>query len=352
MADDPSPEESLQSLFDAAEEKRRTLDATYEATSPSYRADLSAALALYDRVQQRVAAAALFSPNESLDDLATSAMPYLLVHFHVAELVQKAPNLSPEQRTLVLRRARAAYEAFLRLVDAYGLVAGPYAALLERYRDDVEGFAVVASKDPAARRNGKIASFRAEKQLGERLEALRRNPRYLDHGDEEVVRELHVASVAAAVHATFQALDTLNRELPLLAQAPSPLAPSATTPDSDASARLDQPLRRLQSVFGQNAGPLLSTGGKPLQPFTLVNTRANLARDAFRPGHNLPTMSIDEYLAEEKRRGNILQGGTEPKTVIDEDDMAAADQETYKARGWDDFKDDNPRGAGNTLNMG
>jgi hypothetical protein len=64
-------------------------------------------------------------------------------------------------------------------------------------------------------------------------------------------------------------------------------------------------------------------------------------------------MSIDEYLEEEKRRGGILEGGTEPpKQEVDEDDMEAVDRATYKARQWDDFTDDNRKGSGNTLNMG
>ncbi|KAF4445654.1 TAP42 component of the Tor signaling pathway, partial [Fusarium albosuccineum] len=97
---------------------------------------------------------------------------------------------------------------------------------------------------------------------------------------------------------------------------------------------------------------LLSTQGKPLQPFTLVGSRDQMARDVFRSGHNLPTMSIDEYLEEEKRRGNILQGGVEEKKVVDEDDMEAVDREMYKQREWDEFVDHNPKGAGNTLNRG
>ena len=84
-----------------------------------------------------------------------------------------------------------------------------------------------------------------------------------------------------------------------------------------------------------------------------MGSRADLARGVFRPGHNLPTMSIDEYLEEERRRGGILEGGTDPaKPQVDEDDEEAVDRETYKAREWDDFKDENPRGSGNTLNMG
>lgn len=269
--------------------------------------------------------------------------------------MQKAPNLGPDKRVEVVQASREAYERFLALVDGYGLVEGPYKKLLERYREDGEGFAVVAARDPAGRRDAKIAAFRAEKLLRERLETLRRNPRYLEHGDEEVVRDLHLANVALAVHKAFHALDSVNRELEILALAPRPLDPSTTNapppPSADDSSRLDQPLRRLASLTNPG-GPILSNKGKPLQPFTLLGSRADLAKGVFRPGHNLPTMTIDEYLEEEKRRGNILQGGVEEKTVVDEDDMEAVDRETYKARQWDDFTDENRRGAGNSLNRG
>ena len=66
-------------------------------------------------------------------------------------------------------------------------------------------------------------------------------------------------------------------------------------------------------------------------------------------------MTIDEYLAEEKRRGGIIEGGGEQSGLrpeVDEDDFAKADEETVKAREWDEFKEANPRGSGNTLNRG
>ncbi|KAF4987397.1 hypothetical protein FGRMN_10394 [Fusarium graminum] len=342
--------QSLRSLYEAAEEKRRALDNSFDATSPAYRSDLEAALTLYASARDKVSALALFSPNEGIDDVSTSDLPYLLLDSHIAELVQKTPNQSLEHRLEVLAKSRAAYERFLAAVDGYGLVQSPYNRVLERYRDEPERFAVVASNDAAARRDGKIANYRAEKTLKEKLEVLRRNPRYLEEGDEELVRELYLTQITFAVHSTLQALDSMNREVEILAQAPRQIAPSSAntpTPDDD-SARLDQPLRRLQS----QGGPLLSKQGKPLQPFTLVGSRDQMGRDVFRSGHNLPTMSIDEYLEEEKRQGNILQGGVEEKKVVDEDDMEAVDREMYKQREWDEFVDHNPKGAGNTLNRG
>ncbi|KND92874.1 Uncharacterized protein C63.05 [Tolypocladium ophioglossoides CBS 100239] len=357
MASSDEPQ-SLRAAFEEAEEKRRALETSPDATSPSYAAAVDVALALYGRVLELISAVALFSPNEGLEDVPTSSLPYLLTSFHAAELVQRTPFAGAAPRLATLRRARAAYERFLNLADAYGLVAPPYDRLLERYRDDGEGFAVVPpGSDATAKRDGKIAGFRAEKALREKIAYLKANPGYAERGDDEVVREVHLMNITYSIHATFQALDSLNREVPLLAQAPSsndhPSAHSSAARGADdaddADNRLDQPLRATTS----RGGPLLSQKGKPLQPFTLVGSRADLARGVFRPGHNLPTMSIDEYLEEERRRGGILEGGTDPpKKVVDDEDMDAVDRETYKAREWDNFKDENPRGSGNTLNMG
>jgi immunoglobulin-binding protein 1 len=75
----------------------------------------------------------------------------------------------------------------------------------------------------------------------------------------------------------------------------------------------------------------------------------------FRPDHSLPTMTIDEYLAEEKRRGGIIDGGGEQSGIqpeVDEDNLVEADAATMKAREWDEFKEENPKGSGNTLNRG
>lgn len=66
-------------------------------------------------------------------------------------------------------------------------------------------------------------------------------------------------------------------------------------------------------------------------------------------------MTIDEYLAEEKRRGGMIDGGGEQsgvQEVVDEDDMEKADLATMKAREWDEFTEANPKGSGNTLNRG
>ncbi|KAK7218727.1 hypothetical protein V2G26_006730 [Clonostachys chloroleuca] len=213
--------QSLRALFDAAEAKRQIVESSYDSSSPTYASELEAAISLYTKTHEAIATSSLFSPNEGIEDVATSELPFLLTSFYIAELVQKTPRLQPQERIPVLRRARLAYDAFLNLVDAYGLVKSPYNRLLERYQDDRDAFALVPSTaDAAAKRNGKIASFKAEKALKEKLSILKANPRYLENGDEELVRELYLTNTLFCIHTTFTSLDYLNRELSLLSRAP------------------------------------------------------------------------------------------------------------------------------------
>ena len=359
-------ETSLKSVFDAAERKRLALENTFAANSPSYHDDLASALKSYEQCVHIIDKISLFSTNEGLEDLSTSSLPYLLVQYRIAELLQKVSTPSPLERKTTLNHTRGAYERFLQLLDNYAILSPADSKLLSQYNDDPSAFSTVPTKDPNARRNAKIANFRAEKELKQKLAYMRQSPRYVeDGGDEEAVRELHLANVAFCVHMAFQGLEGINREMEVLAQAPIPLMPQSATVEEDErrrrelvdnnneySERLDTPLQQLHAGA---KGPILSREGKPLRPFTLTSNRQDLQRGVFRPGHNLPTMSIDEYLDEERRRGNIIEGGGEAslrQPEPDEDNMEKADEETMKARYWDEFTEDNPKGSGNTLNRG
>lgn len=180
--------------------------------------------------------------------------------------------------------------------------------------------------------------------------------------DDETIRNLHLADIALQINKAFSSLDMISQELEILSQLQSlePARPGPQTSDQRAPARQDEYSERLDGPttmagLGRRGGPLLSSSGKPLQPFTLTDKRTQLRQGVFKSGHNLPTMSIDEYLEEERRRGGIIDGGgnaeaTQPE--LDEDNMVQVDAATMKAREWDEFVEANPKGAGNTLNRG
>lgn len=156
----------------------------------------------------------------------------------------------------------------------------------------------------------------------------------------------------------------IARELQILASAPLIPLTGAHALESDDrqrarrgtreySDRLDPPISQL--LGNGKAGPILSKDGKPLKPFMLLDSRQRLRDGVFRPDHSLPTMTIDEYLEEEKRRGGMIDGGAEPSGIQpepDEDNFEKADMETMKAREWDEYTEANAKGTGNTLNRG
>ena len=175
------------------------------------------------------------------------------------------------------------------------------------------------------------------------------------------IRNLYLAEINLYTHQTFQSLDLLAQELTMLSmirKMPPRPEPSGEIDNrgrnkdnkESYSERLDPPMSQL--LKGGKFGPILSKDGKPMQPFTILDRRTQLRDGVFRSGHNLPTMTIEEYLEEEHRRGNVLKGGEPEPVEVDEDDLEKADEETMKARAWDEFKEANPKGSGNTLNRG
>ncbi|TKA61065.1 hypothetical protein B0A55_11688, partial [Friedmanniomyces simplex] len=268
-----------------------------------------------------------------------------------------------QHRKANLKRAQQTYERYLKQLDHYDVLGKGDGALLEQYQDSPNTFSTASTVDAAARRDAKIKRFRAEKALKQKLEYMRRNPSVLQN-DEAAARELHLTEIAFCTHRTFQQLESVGQELHILSLAPpSPPPDSAAQLPPDArerngrgveryNDRLDAPPSHLSAGM---RGPILDTKGKPLRPFTLTSKRQEFANGVFRPDHSLPTMSIDEYLEEERKRGGMIEGGgpqSEVKAQIDEDDLEAADCETMKAREWDEYVEANPKGSGNTLNRG
>ncbi|KAI4180351.1 MAG: hypothetical protein LQ348_005215 [Seirophora lacunosa] len=359
----PSGEQhtSLQSLFATANKQRHKLDAIPDSSSAAYQDSLRSTLAAFHECRQLTDRLAIFSPNETEDDISSADLQYLLVNHFLAELMLKDCITN---RKTVLQQARAAYDRYLKTLDQYDMLSKADSKLYQRYLSERDDFSLLSNSDPAARRNTKVTRYRQEQELKLKLEYLARVPLALQN-DDAASREIYLAEIQLCTHNTFHALDIINQELkiislmPLTSPAPQPEELTQDyrqrngLPKDDYSDRLDLPISQLMG--NGKAGPLLSKDGKPLRPFTLLDSRQRLKEGVFRQDHALPTMTMDEYLEEERRRGGIIDGGggqqdrTQP---VDEDDLEKSDMETMKAREWDEYVEANPKGSGNTLNRG
>ncbi|KAL8931050.1 MAG: hypothetical protein Q9208_000152 [Pyrenodesmia sp. 3 TL-2023] len=352
---------SLRSLFTTANNQRHKLDSIPDPSSSRYQEKLRAIIAQFHECRQLTDSLAVFSPNETEDDISSGNLQYLLTNYFLGELIRK--DCVTDRKT-VLQQAQAAYERYLKLLDQYDMLSNSDNKLYQRYLSERDDFSLLSTSDPTARRNTKITRYKQEQELKLKLEYLARVPLALQN-DDAASREIYLAEIQLSTHNTFHALDIINQELKIIALMPltSPTQQPEERaedyrhrngiPKDDYSDRLDLPTSQLFN--NGKAGPILSKDGKPLRPFTLLDSRQRLRDGVFRQDHALPTMTMDEYLEEERRRGGIIDGGGPHQggqQQVDEDNLEKADAETMKAREWDEYVEANPKGSGNTLNRG
>lgn len=104
-------------------------------------------------------------------DVPLIAFSYLLVDFYCAQLTFR---LSDGDRKSNLLQARRYHERFLSRLDTYRILDKQSVDTYERYQENPEKFTTVLTSDAARRRDIKIANFKAEKALKEKLNVCHR----------------------------------------------------------------------------------------------------------------------------------------------------------------------------------
>ena len=160
------PQSSIRALFATAKALSKQLE-DWETTSQTHQDNLRAAISKFEECRDLVDQASMFSPNETEDDIASGDLQYLSVNYYLGDLI---PKVTGTDRKSLLRRSQEAYERYLGLLETYGLLSTEDEKLLERYRDSRDGFQLLPNADPTLRRNAKMARFRQEKELKQKLE--------------------------------------------------------------------------------------------------------------------------------------------------------------------------------------
>ena len=365
-----------------------TLSAAFELAS-SHNAASEKVLQMLSDVARTADALSVISPNDRLDEISTPALRMFLIPSLQAD-VQTRARIDPAEDRVTQRRKQVdasigAARTFFAMVRRHSALPDSVVTLLRPYmtKDAQQPMA------PADKRMFKIQVLKLEKAVHARLVAFRDAYRHRptppadvfydplvesgadDDDDTEMVpvvsATLEVPPVAhlrsylmllIVLHAlrTANALESLLQEKELLQAPPMPEAHDAPT---DTTWRLDP-----SWTSPASDAPLLSESGRPLRPFTIIPKREQLKSEVFRPSHRLPTMSIDEYLEEETRRGRILPSTdkdaptprAQRQVESEQDGTRTADEAEEAARQeaiyWDAYTESHRRGEGNTMNRG
>ncbi|CAL0305426.1 unnamed protein product [Lupinus luteus] len=354
------------------------------------------------RCEDMVNSLGLFSANETKEDISTTNFKYILVPFYLAELTEK---IAYDDRIPVLKASLAKLKEFISFCEAMELVPKEE---LESYMQGTSQ----SVADQRARKIARFKRQRAAEskllEIKERKERRGRSTKAaalstpVEAGEEEVLdddgeeeREAWNTTISLAICKALDLVEMLKKEDEMLSaikdrqskdgdkefskEALDERAKKAEAWHRDAvvRARYTKPTPPITcATFAQDVlegranasqahdhkhqplifGPASLVGG------SLTTERERMQAQVFQPGHRMPTMSIEEAGLKEmeimnkwqERNVRLMEEANSSwhndnklrlgEAEEDEDDDAAQD----KARAFDDWKDDNPRGAGNS----
>lgn len=279
----------------------------------------------------------MFSANESLEEMPTSSMRYLMLPGLLAVCTDK---LKSDDRKATLECVEVYTKDFVTRLKNYGVL--PSSSRHFNVTEHAESLATSPDRNASAEeylkhatkiRDEKVRLYRQQKELGEQYEAFK--VRMQDCNDEEQEREFYLLELNYWACKLFEMFTLIQREKPILEQ-----------------------LAKIKS--GEIEEDSAQTRPPPFKPIIL--TRCKLTKEVFGLGYpSVPTVSLDEFYDKQTQEGNlhILSDKNEP--VYDAEASASQKEEhrdrddaslVQSERDFDEYKDDHRTGWGNTYNKG
>jgi len=262
--------------------------------------------------------------------------------------------------------ARAANERFVRNCHLMGLIPKSERASVE------EEFGIESEcereregeRDANAKamkiREDKIRRFKRRKAIEMTLREMRERVRAHrggtsededegedDDEDEALEREFWSLTIERELLETLDEAPTMRQELEMMKLREENEANGRGGDDARAQAeKASIPRELLDAVSALST----STAGARRD----IDVRSRFAQDVFKPSYALPTMTVEqageieykEMLDRRRREGEREAEREAIRASKTEEELE--DEELYRAREWDAFKDDNPYGSGNS----
>lgn len=323
------------------------------------------------------------SANETIDDVATMDLRCVLA--------QRLVGLAHARRVaddgaLAMARACDAMERFLE--DVTALECAPKSereaieAALGRDDDDDEEDERSGREEEASTssnvkttrfmslggmtrdaRGDKLRRFKRRKEIRARVDAVRAAMARLDDDEEEddsdeetnrgndedeLAREYWTLEIESAILDTLDELPTMRMEREMLER----------RDEIEETREIEERRRAAEDDrVGRRAGAQNFTIERATAALTLdaaADHRSRFRDGVFKPSHILPTMTVEEFGEIERKEMLEREIQSARRAALRDAERAAKsadeieEEELRQAREWDDFKDDNPYGSGNS----
>lgn len=321
-------------------------------------AKVKRAMNLFEEATKLVSAADIFSRNESVEEISTKNIKYLLLPALLGTLVMK---LCVDDRMEVVKTADVYFRDFLQRCKDYSVSDFEMPEREEEIAAEQENshspehytrpsFDLVTM---ARERNAKIQRFKEQKELEADIKQQKKFMSLPDVSEEDE-RKYYLSLIKLYINQSFDEIQSLRMEKPLLAHM--------------SKVRKEAPF-----ATQERREKLKKYERKPLTP--IIITRDEVQKKVFGAGYpSLPTMTVAEFYDHKVKVGDFpdptkpsmrnalqdraptgaLQDLTDPseEEKVDKEQKEETDdpESLQRAREWDEWKDDHRRGWGNRMN--
>ncbi|EOA12519.1 hypothetical protein CARUB_v10026426mg, partial [Capsella rubella] len=358
---------------------------------------------MFQKCEDMIGKLGLFSSNETKEDISTNNLKYLLVPYYLAELTAKVIQ---EDHIQILKAAYAKLKEFFTFCEAMELVPDEELEAASRGGSgaaaDLRGLKIARFKRRKAA-EAKLLEIKERKERRGRSTKAGALSTPVEAGEEDIPdddceeeREAWLSSINLAICKAIDLMEILKIEEKMLSEvkerqlkdgedgfsrvALDDRTKQAENRHRDTAARVQysnptQPITC--ATFAQDVlegrasvsqghehkhqplifGPASIVGGP------LSTQRERMIAQVFQPSHRMPTMCIEDAGLTEMNIMNEWQEQTKKaieeattswhndkplrRKEEDEEEDDEDEEAVMKARAFDDWKDDNPRGAGN-----
>uniref|UniRef100_A0A671DH31 Immunoglobulin binding protein 1 n=1 Tax=Rhinolophus ferrumequinum TaxID=59479 RepID=A0A671DH31_RHIFE len=294
-------------------------------------------LELLNTAAEMISQLDLFSPNEDLEEIASTDLKYLMLPAFQGALTLKQVNAS--KRLDHLQWAREHFLNYLTQCQNYHVAEFELPKTKNNSAENNTAGSSMAYPNliaMASQRQAKIQRYKQKKEMEQRLSALK-SAVESGEADDERVREYHLLHLRRWIGISLEEIESIDQEITILRGKDSSKEASTSH-----SSREDRP---------------------PMKPFILTRNAAQAK--VFGAGYpSLASMTVNDWYEQHRKFGALPDQGIAKQTSAEvkragrqQEDEEQKEEEDGKrtlqqAREWDDWKDTHPRGYGNRQNMG
>ncbi len=360
------------------------------------------ALEMFEKLQEEIQRASIFSKNESLADVQTSSLSLMSVEYHMAKACLQLRTFSSISRNTNVNRALELFQLFLHRCDSLeGTLENTATQQYQQYLSQTEeteessefdssgmsgGAKSGRSLPPNSSRDEKIARFRRSKEIKDQIArmnaqlAQRKRLGLEDHEDldghdqDSLFRKLYIHELNEFAFNAIEELYSCLLEKQMLQMAVKmerdrevmgrhrQSQDGSDSKDNTGPGRMSHPDR--PAINDPNRRMKMTQVTQDPTTGQLRFKKQEVQSTLFRPSWNQPTMSLEELARKEvkdamdreaKQKVSEANAKDAPRRyeylVQDgmEDDADLVDASAKLDRDWDDWKAENPKGSGNKM---